>query len=147
MLRLERQRLHRSLLHASSDGQQGVADQELVHLARALATLVNTPDNQGLSTTGITRRKDVAYTGLVAALGRLDVGPSVELDAHRLEQLSLGAHETHRQEHQIRLEVLLRAGHLLHRPAAGGVLGPLDADGVEALDLAVAIRDKLLGHD
>jgi hypothetical protein len=44
-------------------------------------------------------------------------------------------------------EDLLAALDLLHVPAAAGGLGPLDADGLDALDVAFAVVDELLGHD
>ena len=77
----------------------------------------------------------------------LDVAPRVLLDAERLEDLSLGAQETKGEEDELGREELLRAGHLLHLPAPAAVLRPLDADGVEALELPVLVDDELLGRD
>ena len=42
---------------------------------------------------------------------------------------------------------LLGAGHFRHLPCAGVILGPLNANGVEALELAVAVGNKLFGRD
>lgn len=48
---------------------------------------------------------------------------------------------------QIAGEELGAVGHLRHLPVLGRVLDPGDTDGVDTHDLAVAVRDELLGAD
>jgi hypothetical protein len=48
---------------------------------------------------------------------------------------------------QVAREELGTVGHLGHLPVLGRVLDPVDADGVDTHDLAVTVRDELLGAD
>lgn len=48
---------------------------------------------------------------------------------------------------QVAREELGTVGHLGHLPVLGRVLDPGDADGVDTHNLAVAVRDELLGAD
>ncbi|GKT49344.1 uncharacterized protein ColSpa_09525 [Colletotrichum spaethianum] len=138
----------------TGDGQAGALLEEQVDLAGGLSTFVDTPDesglnlpnNEGLATAAVTGSKDTRDVGAVLAGRGLDVLAGVLLDVVA-EDAGLGAEETHGEEDEVGREELLRAVDLLHVPTAGGGAGPLDADGVDALDLAGAVVDELLGHD
>ncbi|GKT57393.1 conserved hypothetical protein [Colletotrichum tofieldiae] len=125
--------LRGALDDTAGDGQAGALLEEQVDLAGGLSAFVDTPLTE----------MDV---GAVLARRGLDVLASVLLDVVA-EDAGLGAEETHGQEDEVGREELLRAVDLLHVPTAGGGAGPLDADGVDALDLAGAVVDELLGHD
>jgi len=108
---------------------------------------LDTPDNQRLSTTAITRSEDALDVRRVLLVRRLDVRASILLDAGPFQHLVLWTQETKCKEDKLSREELLRSGHLLHLPPASAVLGPLHADSVETLELALVIKNKLLRGD
>ncbi|TFA98676.1 hypothetical protein CCMA1212_009587 [Trichoderma ghanense] len=126
--------------------QVGAVLQVQINLTRRHTTLVDAPDNEGLAAASIARSKHALHVGAVLAGRRLDVLASVLLNLVA-EDASLGSKETHGQQDEVGREELLGALNLLHVPTAARVLCPLDTDGVDALDLATAVIDKLLGHD
>ncbi|KAI6759055.1 hypothetical protein HG531_013816 [Fusarium graminearum] len=99
-----------------------------------------------LTTTGVTSSEDTLKVGAVLAGCGLDVLASVLLNLVT-KNTSLRSEETHSKQDEVSREELLRALDLLHVPATTGRLGPLNTDGVDALDLARAIVHELLGHD
>ncbi|CAF3597842.1 unnamed protein product [Fusarium graminearum] len=90
--------------------------------------------------------EDTLKVGAVLAGCGLDVLASVLLNLVT-KNTSLRSEETHSKQDEVSREELLRALDLLHVPATTGRLGPLNTDGVDALDLARAIVHELLGHD
>ncbi|GJD02058.1 hypothetical protein ColKHC_10883 [Colletotrichum higginsianum] len=104
------------------------------------------PNNKGLAAAAVTGGKDAGDVGAVLARRGLDVLAGILLDVVA-EDAGLRAEETHGQKDEVRREELLRAVDLLHVPTARGGAGPLDADGVDALDLAGTVIDELFRHD
>jgi hypothetical protein len=142
------QKLVRRALHDTTcDGQSATHAGEVgVDFAGAHAALVDAPDDEGLATAAITSGEDAVDVGAVLARWGLDVLASILLD-HTSHDLLLGAKESHGQEDEVGREDLLAALDLLHVPAAASGLGPLNANGLNALDVALAVVDELLGHD
>jgi hypothetical protein len=122
------------------------AGEEGVDLASALATLVDTPDNERLSAAAVTSSVHSGNVGAVVAGGSLDVLAGVTLN-FLTEETVLRAKETHGEEDKVGREELLTAFDSLHIPSTSSALGPLNTDSVDALHAATAIIDKLLGHD
>jgi hypothetical protein len=106
----------------------------------------NIPNNERLAATSVTSSEDAVEVGGILARGGLDVLASVLLDVVA-QNTGLRAEETHGQENKVGREELLRAIDLLHVPTTTGRAGPLNTDGVDALDLAGTIVLELLGHD
>ena len=139
--------VRRALDDTTSDGQSAAhAGEVRVDLASAHAALVDAPNDKGLAATAVTSGEDAVDVGAVLARRGLDVLASILLDDTG-HDLLLRAEETHGQEDKVSGEDLLAALDLLHVPAAAGGLGPLDTDGLDALDVALAIVNELLGHD
>jgi hypothetical protein len=99
-----------------------------------------------LTTASVTSSKDTLKVGAVLARGGLDVLASVLLDLVT-ENTSLRSEETHGKQDEVSGEELLRALDLLHVPATARRLGPLNTDGVDALNLARAVVHELLRHN
>jgi len=82
---------------------------------------------------------DSVSTAFLKVGTHLDVRARILLDAELLERRLLGAEEAERQQDEVGLEELLGARDLRHAPIARQVLLPVDADGVDATNPAVAI--------
>jgi hypothetical protein len=137
----------RCLDDTTSNGELGaMSREEGIDVTGALATLVDAPDNERLSTAAISGGKDTRQVGVVFARRCLDVLARVKLDNVGHDTL-LRAQETHGEQDKVSREELLASLDVLHVPATGSGLGPLDADCVDAFDVATAVIDKLLGHD
>jgi len=136
-----------TLDNTSGDGELCAhASKEGVHVASGHTTLVNTPDDQRLTTTAITSGEDTGEVGVVLASRSLDVLASILLDVVA-ENTSLRAEETHGEQDKVSREELLAALNLLHVPTTRSTLGPLNTDGVDSLDFATAVIDELLRKD
>ena len=136
-----------ALDNTTSDGQGStVAGKEGVDVASALATLVDTPDDEGLTATAVTSSEDTCQVGVVVTGRGLDVLTAVKLDNVAHDTL-LGAQETHGKQDEVGREELLATLDVLHVPTTGGGLSPLNTDSVDTLDLAATVVDEVLGHD
>ena len=136
-----------ALDNTTGDGQGGaVAGEEGVDVTSTLATLVDTPDDEGLTATAVTGGKDTGEVGVVVTRRSLDVLAAIELDDVAHDTL-LRAQETHGEQDEVGREELLAALDVLHVPAARCGLGPFNTDSVDTLDLAAAVIDEVLGHD
>jgi hypothetical protein len=137
----------RALDDTSGDGQlSAVSSEEGVDIASALATLVDTPDDEGLSTTAVTSGEDTRKVGIVVTSRSLNVLAAIKFDGLVHDTL-LRAQETHGEQDKVSREELLATLNLLHVPATRGRLGPLNTHGVDTLDIAGAVIDEVLGHD
>jgi len=137
----------RGLDDTTSDRQlSGLAGEEGVDIASTLATLVDAPDNEGLTTTTVTSSENTWEVGVVFASRGLDVLARVKLNDIVHDTL-LGTKETHGEQDEVGREELLAAVNVLHVPATRSGLGPLDTDSVDALNVAIAIVHEVLGHD
>jgi hypothetical protein len=131
----------------TSDGElRAVAGEEGVDIASALATLVDAPDDEGLSTTAVTSGEDTGKVGVVVASRCLNVLAAIKLDGVGHDSL-LRAQEAHGEQDKVGREELLATLDLLHVPTTRGGLCPLNTDGVNTLDIALSVIDKVLGHD
>src|SRR4029453_5071167 len=82
-------------------GRGGGAGEVGVHAIGAGPALGDRPDDQGLTTAGVTAGEDTVDRGLVV-LVPLHVATLVQLDAELLEEaLALRAEEAHREQHQL----------------------------------------------
>jgi hypothetical protein len=137
----------RALYDTTSNGQVAAHAGEVgVDLAGAHATLVDAPYDERLAAAAIASGEDTLHVGVVFARRGLDVLASILLD-HASHDLLLGTEETHGEQDKVGVEDLFAALDLLHVPAAACGLGPLDTDGLDALDVTLAVVDELLGHD
>jgi hypothetical protein len=137
----------RALHDTTSDRQVAAHAGEVgVDLAGAHAALVDAPDDEGLAAAAIASGEDTLHVGVVLARRGLDVLASILLD-HASHDLLLGTEETHGKQDKVGVEDLLATLDLLHVPAAACGLGPLDTDGLDALDVTLTIVNELLGHD
>ena len=137
----------RALDNTTSNGKlSAVTSEEGIDIASALATLVDTPDDQRLSATAVTGSENTGEVGVVVTGRGLDVLAAVKLDNVAHDTL-LRAQETHGKQDEVGREELLATLNVLHVPATGGGLGPLNTDSVDTLDLAATVVDEVLGHD
>jgi len=137
----------RTLDNTTSDGELSAHAGEVgVDVTSGHTSLVDTPDDQRLTTATITSGEDTGEVGVVLARRSLDVLASILLNLIA-EDTSLRAKETHGEHDNVSGEELLAALDLLHVPTARSALGPLNADSVDTLDLASAIVDKVLRKD
>jgi hypothetical protein len=81
--------------------------------ARALAALVDRPDDERLPAARVARGEHPGDGGLVDA--RVDVAAPVLRHAGLVEELLLGVQEAHGQEHEVRLDLEVGARHRRER--------------------------------
>ncbi len=124
---------HRSRIEGIPIGQQ--TRQIAVDHPRALATLVDRPHDQRLPAARIARGEHSLHRSRVGLHG-LHVATRVLLHAKLVEQGLLGVQEAHRQQHQLRGQLALGAGHRRKRRRG---LGPGD---VQRRDIARARRRR-----
>ena len=115
----------RALDDTTGNGElRAVAGEEGVDIASALATLVDTPNDEGLPTTAITSGEDTGKVGVIVASRCLDILAAIKLDGVGHDGL-LRTQETHGEQDKVGREELLATFDLLHVPTARGRLGPL----------------------
>jgi hypothetical protein len=137
----------RCLDDTTGDGQLSAkAGEERVNVASTLATFVDAPDDKRLSTATVTSGEDTREVGVVLAWRSLDVLAWIKLN-YVVHDALLRAQETHGEEDEVSREKLLTALDVLHIPTARGGLGPLNTNGVDSLDVAVAVIDEVLRHN
>ena len=137
----------RALHDATGDGQVAAHASEVgVNLAGAHTALVDAPDDERLAAAAIASGEDTLHVGVVLARRGLDVLASILLD-HASHDLLLGTEETHGKQDKVGVEDFFAALDLFHVPAAACGLGPLDTDGLDTLDVTLAVINELLGHD
>lgn len=104
--------------------------------------LLDTPNNQRLTTAAVSCCKDTFNIGVVfltrgqqrtretaTNLGRcLNVGPGIGLELERVDDLGLRSQETKGKEDKLSREELLGAWDLFHLPSSTAVFCPLDAN-------------------
>lgn len=109
--------------------------------------ILDTPNNERLATTAVSGGENTFDVRRILLGWRLDVRPPVLLDVESLDDIAFRTQETKRKEHKLGGEELLRSGNFFHLPPSAAVLGPFDADGVEALEAAILVDDEVLRGD
>ena len=106
------------------------------------------PHDERLATTHVAGGKDAVAAGLVVGPG-LEVATGIELEAELGDRpLLLRADESHCQQSELAGPFLFAAGHVSELELPAPRIGvPLDADGLEGLELPLFVAEKLLGED
>src|SRR5882724_1598563 len=123
--------------------QIGPAHQEFVHRTGALTAFTNGPDHERLAAAHVTRGENPGYRRVVRLLAfrfRFHVAARIFLDGELFDQSGLHRTEkSHCQQHQVGIDLGLRAWHLDHLAVL-----PFDPDDLYLLDLAI-LADEFLG--
>src|SRR5262249_16824834 len=135
-----------SVLQLRARRQERLAHEVRVDPARRLAALPDRPHDERLAPSRVAAGEHARHGGLVVP-ARLQLPPLRQLAAElRDAGVGLGTEEAEREEHELARQIELAAGDLLHDRAAV-VLAPLEPDGAEGTEAAVAVAHERLRVD
>jgi hypothetical protein len=122
----------RTGLNAAACRETSRLHKKFIHFPRALATFLDSPNNERLATTTVTSCKDTLDVGRVAIFGSCDVGARVSLESETFGTIRW-TQESHAQEDEVGREEFLRICNFRVGPLAFLILLPIKTDSLMSI--------------
>jgi len=122
----------RTGLNATACGETSGLHKKFIDFPRALATFLNSPNNERLATTTVTSGKDTFDVGRVAIFGSCDVGTPVSLESETFGTIRW-TQESHAQEDEVGREEFFRVCDFGVGPLAFLILLPIKTDSLMSI--------------